>query len=82
MAHVDSAHRPVRDVMTRDPITVTPDTTEQDAIRLIGQHQVRRLPVIDGNIVVGIVSVTDLTKDQENCPECVTDLANELSKAA
>jgi CBS domain-containing protein len=70
------------EIMTRNPITVTPDTSEGDAIRLIGQHQIRRLPVVEDNTVVGIVSVADLAKDLENCPECIHDLASELSKAA
>lgn len=71
-----------QDVMTRDPITVSPGTSEADAIRLIGTHQIRRLPVVEDNTVVGIVSVADLARDLENCPECIADLANELSKAA
>jgi CBS domain-containing protein len=71
-----------QEIMIRNPITVTPDTSEGDALRLIGQHQIRRLPVVEDNTVIGIVSVADLAKDLENCPECIADLACELSKAA
>lgn len=78
----DAATCKAQDIMTRNPITVTPDTSEAEAIRLIGRHQVRRLPVVEDNTVVGVVSVADLAKDLENCPECITDLAQELSKAA
>ena len=70
------------DIMTRNPITVSPDTSEMDAVAMIGRHQVRRLPVIENSVVVGVVSVADLAKDLANCPECVAALANELSKAA
>ena len=31
--------------------------------------------------MVGIVSVADLAKNLENCPECLSDLASELGKA-
>jgi len=70
------------EIMTPDPITVGPDTSEEEALRIIGEHRVRRLPVVEGDTVIGIVSVADLAKDLENCRECLANLASELSKAA
>ena len=50
----------VRDVLTKDLVVATPDMTTRDAEALMGKHQVRRLPVVDGDRLVGIVSIGDL----------------------
>jgi|YNPBryantNP2012_1023418.scaffolds.fasta_scaffold27279_2 acetoin utilization protein AcuB len=51
----------VRECMTRDPITVTPDTTVPDALRLMREKKIRRLPVVNSQgALVGIVSDKDL----------------------
>ena len=52
----------VGDVMTRDVIATTPDTSVRDAARLMAQHWFRHLPVVDdGGRLVGIVSQRDVT---------------------
>ena len=53
-------NRPVRDIATRDVISVGPDTSTREAADLMSEHQVRRLPVVDGDRLVGIVSLGDL----------------------
>ncbi len=51
----------VRDRMSVDPVTITADTPFQDALKLMREHQFRRLPVTDeGGRLVGIVSERDL----------------------
>ena len=50
----------VRDWMTPDPITVTPDTPVLDALRLLKDKGFRRLPVMDGAQLAGIVTRKDL----------------------
>ncbi len=42
--------------MTQNPITVKPDTTLVDAGRLMKEHNIRRLPVVDREKVVGILT--------------------------
>ncbi|HID86367.1 MAG TPA: CBS domain-containing protein [Anaerolineae bacterium] len=51
----------VRDRMTRDPVTVTPETSFQEALKIIRERKIRRLPVLDerGHLV-GIVAEKDL----------------------
>lgn len=51
----------VADVMTRDPIAVTPDTPLQEALQLLADKQIGGLPVIDevGN-AIGVLSEDDL----------------------
>ena len=47
--------------MTRTPITITPDTSVPEALRLMRDKKVRRLPVLDAHgALVGIVSDKDL----------------------
>jgi acetoin utilization protein AcuB len=50
----------VRDWMTPNPVTATPETTLPDALQLMKQHNIRRLPIVEGRRLVGIVTRGDL----------------------
>ena len=50
----------VREFLTTQLIIVTPDMSTVDAAKLMAYHQVRRLPVVEGENLVGIVSLGDL----------------------
>ncbi len=50
----------VRDIMTRDPLTVTPDTTVEDAALLGYRHRYGCMPVVEGDRLVGIITQQDL----------------------
>jgi len=50
----------VREFLTTQLIIVTPDMSTVDAAKLMAYHQVRRLPVVEGDNLVGIVSLGDL----------------------
>jgi CBS domain-containing protein len=50
----------VGDIATKTPVTVSPDTQLSDARELMAEHQIRRLPVMKGERVVGILSLGDL----------------------
>ncbi|MGH9042695.1 MAG: CBS domain-containing protein [Acidimicrobiia bacterium] len=50
----------VRDWMTPEPITVTSETDVEEAATLMATHGFRHLPVLDGDTVVGMVSLRDL----------------------
>ena len=51
----------VDDIVTDDVVFATPDMTTAEAADLMGEHQVRRLPVVDADEnLVGIVSLGDL----------------------
>jgi len=52
----------VRERMSRDLAIVTPDTSVADAFQLMQERQIRRLPVMSKNKLVGIVTVKDLSK--------------------
>ncbi len=59
----DNQNHPVIDIMTADPVTVSPDDSMEDVRRLMAEKQVRRLVVCDGSSVVGVVSVGDLATE-------------------
>ena len=52
--------RVVRDVVTGRVISVSPDATTREATDLMSEHQIRRLPVVENDRLVGIVSLGDL----------------------
>ena len=56
----DPKTTPVRDVKTSQVKTVSPDTGLSQAATLMSQGQVRRLPVVENNHLVGMVSLGDL----------------------
>lgn len=64
----DTSTLTAADVMTRKVVTVTPDTTLRAAARLMTQHNVSALPVLKGNVVVGMVSETDLVRPGNTPP--------------
>jgi len=57
-----SAETPVRQIMTSQVITVSPDNSVQDCMRLMTEHHIRHLPVIEGGRIVGMISIGDLVK--------------------
>ena len=59
-AEDDPAQTPVRDIMTRSCVTVSPEDDPREATRLMAAQQVRRLPVTENGKVVGMVSLGDL----------------------
>lgn len=54
---------PVKDVMTSQVTTISPETDVDDATKIMSQSQVRRLPVVENNMLVGILSLGDMAAD-------------------
>ena len=52
--------RPVRDIISGTVVTATPEMSTREALALMSEHQVRRLPVVEAERLVGIVSIGDL----------------------
>ncbi|MDR9854600.1 CBS domain-containing protein [Paenibacillus sp. VCA1] len=54
----DSVH--CHDCMTKDVITCSPDTDAHECARLMADHQIRRIPVVENGEIVGICAIGDL----------------------
>ena len=53
-------NRPVSEIVTTGVVAVTPDMSTREAADLMSEHQIRRLPVVENERLVGIVSLGDL----------------------
>ncbi len=63
--HRDPESTKVRDVASTNVETLSPDASVDDAIRIVREHNVRRVPVVDGGKPVGIVSIGDLAIERD-----------------
>jgi CBS domain-containing protein len=74
----DPSSTPVSQIASRDLVTVDPEQTLDEALRLMAQHQIRRLPVVeeDGKLV-GIVAQADvaLSGDDQRTGEVVEEIS-------
>lgn len=50
----------VRDIMTPDPVTVAPDMSVTEAARIMVEKRIGALPVLEGDVMIGIVTEGDL----------------------
>ncbi len=50
----------LKDVMTRDPLTITPDATLEEAAVLMRDNEVGALPVVEGGKLLGIITESDI----------------------
>jgi CBS domain-containing protein len=64
-----------RDIMSTELFTVTESTTAEHAARMIDEHRVRRLPVVQDGVLVGIVSRADLLRALIAAPTDTSDTA-------
>jgi CBS domain-containing protein len=53
---------PVWEIMTSPVITIAPNQTLDDCMRLVTAKRIRHLPVVDGGKVIGMISIGDLVK--------------------
>ncbi|EIM00998.1 MULTISPECIES: CBS domain-containing protein [Rhodanobacter] len=58
-----SAHTAVSEIMSSPPLTVGPATDVFDCMRLCTDRRIRHLPVVEGENVVGVISIGDLVKE-------------------
>lgn len=61
-AGVDPTRTLVADVMTQGPITIGPETSIEETMRIFTEKRCRHLPVLDGGKLVGTISIGDITR--------------------
>ena len=57
-----SSNTPVRDIMTAKVVTVRPDDSVDLCMQVVTEHRIRHLPVVEGDAIVGVISIGDLVK--------------------
>jgi len=53
----------VAEIMTRNVIVVTPQTRTRDCMALMSRKKIRHLPVVEGDTVLGMISIRDIMDD-------------------
>jgi IMP dehydrogenase len=78
------SYRPIREVMTREVVTVPRSEPVTTAFAVMESRGIGRLPVIDGNALVGIVTRSDLLRELGKLTDPLTELpwAGSLRQAA
>ncbi len=57
-----SKDTPISELMTRNPFTVTCDSTIEECMGLMTDKHIRHLPVVDGEKLTGVISIGDVVK--------------------
>ena len=57
-----SKNLPVKEIMTRRVVCVKPENTTEECMALMTDKHIRHLPVVDGDELVGIISIGDVVK--------------------
>jgi len=65
-ADMDPKECNAREFMTANPVTVTPDTDLEEAARIMGREQLRRLVVVEDGELVGMISLGDIAMALDN----------------
>lgn len=70
-----SVELPISDIMTPNPLTLSSRDQASEALSLMTRRNIRHLPVVDGNDVVGVISALDLLRSQgDNAVYLVGDI--------
>jgi CBS domain-containing protein len=65
----------VEEIASRELTTISADDTEYQALKIMQEKALRRLPVMEGDKVVGIISLGDLAVDRNRDPRIADALA-------
>jgi CBS domain-containing protein len=64
----------LQDIMSKNIISTTPDESIEDAAEKMVEHKIKRLPVLDGGKLVGIITATDLISFEPKIIETLSEL--------
>lgn len=67
----------IKEVMTKNVITISPDEKIEKAAEIMTENKIKKLPVVDGNKLVGIITLTDIVASGVKLEDAILE---ELSK--
>lgn len=80
VAHGSNPHDSyVKDIMTSHVSIATPDMDVDEVSRMMAQNQIRRIPVVEGQKIVGMVALGDMAADKRFDTEA-SEALTEISK--
>lgn len=71
---LDARNTTLAKVMTEDVVTLPPDASRTDALRLMQERRIRRIPLVAEGAVVGVVTLDDLLADEAASLEAFADV--------
>lgn len=71
----DASKTKVKDIMTSPLVVVEPSMDLEEAVKLMFQMKIKKLPVVDGKRLVGLVSLTDIARVQPEMIRILKQLA-------
>jgi CBS domain-containing protein len=74
-AGLDASTAKVADAMTAAPETIAPTASVQEAVSIMRQHDIRRLPVVEAGRAIGVVALADLATSSE-MPDLLSDISS------
>ncbi len=77
----DPARTRVSEIMTKDPVSASPDMEVEDVTKIMGENKYRRVPVVQDGKLMGIVSTADIAEHARTCDVCIDNILNEVAKA-
>ena len=66
----------VEEIMSKNVVTVAPDKTVEDAVNLMTEHKIKKLPVVEGDNLIGIITASDILVVE---PKLIEGIANLIS---
>lgn len=78
----NSQRQTVRDIMSSNPVIVSPEIEAREAARIMSERQIRRLPVVENNSLVGMLSLGDLSVEpnlSNKAGEALSDISEPSS---
>lgn len=64
----------VEEIMSKNVITVASDKTIEDAVNLMVEHKIKKLPVVDGDKLIGIITASDIAVIEPKLIEGIVSL--------
>ena len=74
----DVSITPVSEIMSCEVCTCTPDADITEAERIMSQNQIKRIPVVENNKIVGILTLGDLAANEQVENKGVNDTLNNI----
>lgn len=77
-AGLDTRRQKVREIMSTEPVVGNPEMDVHDAARIMSERQIRRLPIVENNNLVGMVALGDISVEpslQDNAEQALNNIS-------